>query len=374
MGKDKFFHAVILLLELILLVGLFAGCGGASTTPEKFPSELEAISEDKILFAAGLQGHSFLYAINLDGTKLTELADINATNLWCGFDLSPDRNQLAFFSPDNYLCVLSIDDGGVAKIIEAPQGNSEGYIAWAYDGARIAYTTNGDLYLVHSDGSNSKELARHRRGHYRDGKVIEDQIRHLLWSADGNNILFDDFRAPLILQFSPQDDINRSICSVNIRTGETQVLHSKGKIRGPGPDEGKVVISGVDVKLDDKEETGEFLMNDNGAVISRWWLGETNKWSPDGTALAYVSRFGELCVKRDVDVTGELLAKDIKAGIKDISSFIWSPDGQHIAYAYHNEIYIVRTDLSHRFFVGRYELKGEETEQHIELIAWLSQK
>lgn len=106
------------------------------------------------------------------------------------------------------------------------------------------------------------------------------------------------------------------------------------------------------------------------------------KWSPDSSVIAAIARYrGEQGWKDELwmldAITGEKIA--MMDEINDVDQLIWSPDGQHIAYSHDyvgwDEIHIARHDLSHDFpiYQGLGPREGEE-KQHIELLAWLSQK
>lgn len=54
-----------------------------------------------------------------------------------------------------------------------------------------------------------------------------------------------------------------------------------------------------------------------------------------------------------------------------MNDLVWSPDGSHIAYVLdHDEMHIVRRDLTHGFCVVEGLGEGEDSVD-IELIAWI---
>ena len=346
---------------------------GEVPSPES-SAKLEGISEDRILFRASPPGRYVLYTVNVDGTKLTKLLDIDRTDWWyVSSILSPHRNRVAFFSSDSYLSVLRIDNGGVTKLIEARQEDSEGYIAWSPDGSKIAYASNRDLYVVNADGSDNKKLAEHHSGKY-SGRIIEDQIRCPIWSADGNQVLFDDFRAPFFFTGSPLDPGPRSIYAVNITTTKKKDLVSGARLEDQTSDRTKILI-----------KTGPLVwsvMNIDGSgekeTLKLPWVPDKCKCSPDGSmiACAGVERDRELWI---IDaITGERIP--VVDEVKSVRDVVWSPDGQYIAYVSpyvpRDEIHVVRRDLSHGFLVypGLGPREGEERLNNIELISWLSQE
>ena len=357
-----------------------AVCKQSAPSPE-FSAESEGINEDTILFASGPWRHSLLYAVNTNGAKLRKVADIDSTNPWYGSFLSPDRNRVAFFSTDGYLSVLRIDTGELKRLIEAPQDDSEGYVAWAPDSTKIVYTSNRDLYVVNSDGSGDRKLAEHNSGEYVNRGIIEDQIRHPMWSADGNYILFDDFRAPSFYTDGTSHPDIRLIYAVDEATGEVKSL-AGGRLGHQTSDRTKVLIetelwvwSVMDIGTSIQKERHEFFPNHG--ILAEPKLPEKLtdcKWSPDGRVIAGIAHYrGEQGWRYELwmldAITGERIPS--AAEIQDVSQFIWSSDGRHIAYVAgyvsRDEIHITRHDLSHSFLV--YQGK-----QRIRLIAWLSQK
>lgn len=378
----RFLRFLVLLLGLVLVASLFTACGGEHPAPySESSAESEGISGDRIIFCQYLSGYLhvngdgaritelyLLYTVNADGTKPTKLLDVHRPDpRLIGFELSPDSNCVAFFSSDGYLSVLRIDTGEVTKVVEATGVG----VAWSPDGSKIAYNSGGDLYVVNADGNDNKKLAEHKSARYHgEGKVV-GYVSNPVWSSDGKRILFDNFTAPEFLFGGSALDVrNRRIYSVNIATTEIQVLHLSAEIRGPGPDETKIMIWACK-KADERYTDGMFVMDDDGSICPGYECVLPGKWSPDGSAIASTV-FDELFVLDPI--TCEHIAAD---KIEDVTDFIWSPDGQHIAYVSGDEIHIVRRDLSQGFLVYRgLGTRADEEEQHmkLKLVDWLSRE
>ena len=366
-------------ISLFLSISLLTGCE-EEPSPPYLPSsaELEGVSGDRILFCEYLSGHllanrddarvterCILYTVNANGSTPTKLLDIHTSDgrLMC-FDLSPDRNRVAFFSPDGYLSVLRIDSRKVTNVVEA----SGAYLAWSPDGSKIAYTSGGDLYVINADGSDSKKLAEHKGASYHTEGTVTGYVHYPVWSADGEHILFDNFTAPQFLFGGSAMDVrNRCIYSVNIATTEIQMLLCSAEIRGRGPDEAKIVIW-AHRKVDEQYTDQRVVMDDQGNVYTEYKC-IAGKWSPDGGAIAFTS-FDSLLVVNPITCAHIEIDE-----IEDVTDFIWSPDGQHIAFVSVNGIHIVRRDLSQGFLVYQMpEVEENEEGQHMALmlIDWLT--
>ena len=428
----RFLKSMFLPLGLVLIISLFVGCAEESPTSSiQFSAELEGISRDKILFSGEtFGGHYFIYITNADGTKLTKLLDIEVGKIGterhqvCA-TLSPDKSCVAFFSLDNYLSVVNINNGEVTKLVEAPQIQEKGklvtrYIAWSPDGRRIAYTSNRDLYVVNADGSDNRKLAEPNSGKWK-GEILEDQPRRITWSPDGDYVIFDDFQMPYFWVGYDVLSECRSVYTVNISTAEISQLPgliweiweqtsdlTKALVR-TGSDDWSVINidGGVQEGFELPEEATVCKWSPDGSIIAcemltdsvwneeeskfthiykLWTVNAVNgetitvvdeiedllgslSWSPEGDILACgVGKNRQLGI---VDVaTGEKIEEGEIEGVRDI---LWSPDGKHIAYTNWKEIFIVRRSLSHGFCVYP-ELEpaeNEETLSWISLKAWL---
>jgi Tol biopolymer transport system component len=94
-------------------------------------------------------------------------------------DISPDHRTLLVvegrqFAPGTLKLVPLF--GGEPRRL----GNMRAYYAsWSPDGATLAYTTDGGLYLCAPDGSNSRQIVS-----------MSGQLVHLHWSANGRELWF----------------------------------------------------------------------------------------------------------------------------------------------------------------------------------------
>jgi TolB protein len=93
-----------------------------------------------------------IYIVNSDGTDLHLVVDKGSNPDW-----SPDGSRIVFeryFSSENGILTVN------------PDGSEEGYLtshpdtdpAWSPDGKKIAFVRDGSIFVMNSDGGNTKRL------------------------------------------------------------------------------------------------------------------------------------------------------------------------------------------------------------------------
>lgn len=185
------------------------------------------ISNSKIIFASDDDGDYELYMINVDGSQLDKLTDnnsydgypaalVNSTvivfasnrdgdsasnpdlyvmytdtydveritnnSIWDNFpQICPDGQKIVYASVSDNTGPLRIFDFGV------PPGDTlltEGsYPSWSPDGSQIAYSLNGNIYKVNSDGTGIVQLTNSSATDYDPA-----------WAPDGTTIVFSSNR------------------------------------------------------------------------------------------------------------------------------------------------------------------------------------
>jgi len=201
-----------------------------------FLSILSSAAEKKILFSSSLSGNWEIWAVNPDGTDLSQLTHRqedahhpvsspdgtkiayvnNEGEIWivsAGRDpqklqnipkncnhpaWSPSGRRIAFVCysfkdrrEESDIWIADLDGGRVWKLLE--QEGLQSYPAWSPDGSEIAYTTGyrvgsdkivEELWLVDSDGKNPRPL-------------VKDSFSSLQpdWSPDGEKIAFASNRS-----------------------------------------------------------------------------------------------------------------------------------------------------------------------------------
>src|SRR5947209_7523682 len=141
------------------------GNGVTRLTNDPGPSRWPVLSQDgsKVAFASERDGGYAVYAMNIDGTGLTDVS-MDAHLPW-GFDgypdWSPDGTKLAFTAntqPNGPLHVVVYDLQTKAVKDLTPDASYDLRPQWSPDGTRLAYAGTGqggnlDVYVVNADGS-----------------------------------------------------------------------------------------------------------------------------------------------------------------------------------------------------------------------------
>ena len=114
-----------------------------------------------LLFTSNRNGNYDLYRLNLSNGKLTNLTPVRS-NEWNG-RWSPDGTKILFNS-DRYhqidIFVMNADGTGVKRLTRSPAHDSEP--AWSPDGSQIVFSSdrsgNSDLWIMNADGTGLRQL------------------------------------------------------------------------------------------------------------------------------------------------------------------------------------------------------------------------
>ena len=145
--------------------------GGEDSRPLGATGQVLVTGDGKVVFSDGPNNDIDLFAMNADGTNLTQLTDNPGGEDYYP-QVSPDGRKVLFISwgrpQGNGLYVCDIDGKNVTKItpnLPAPFVNVF-YACWSPDGSEIAFipwdgTVQSDtkLFVCNADGSNSTEIA-----------------------------------------------------------------------------------------------------------------------------------------------------------------------------------------------------------------------
>jgi len=234
----------------------------------------------RIAFSAGRPSGSAIFAVDSDGTHVTQLTDGRDEDVTPA--ISPDGTKIVFVrqgSPVVFegeglanLTVMNADGTNVHRLI----GGIEDWIepAWSLDGRKLAVAAIGDgIFVMNADGTGFFQI------------TFGNTDRAPTWSPDGSQIAFERNGGVAI--------VNEDGSGLTILTRSTDDL-------GPAwsPDGSKIAFSDL---------SDIFLMNPDGSDVERLTGGLVSRdqqpaWSPDGEQIIFVSTrgsavdCGELCV------------------------------------------------------------------------------
>ena len=322
----------------------------ASPQPRSASEELAAVPSGSLVFLSAY-GHSpNLYAVNADGTGLTQLTDSPESDRVGGF--SPNGKLVAYASrgrddgkPDG-LYVMS-PDGSHSRLV-AKDAPMAWFRSWSSQG-RISYVQGvqgyGDGWIANSDGSDNVLISE------RDACLDAD------WAPNGKNLVmcqcsaFEDPAACSLSVFDEQGGLVRTLLEKGIAVPHsprwspdgTQILFTSGQGSGalfvvnadgtglralyqiPADTEGAIGRWSPDGSQIMLRTSNQILMvsTTNGSTRT---IGDGFSISPDGS---------EIAVRKDDEIHVVSLADGssrIVASARNVEGFFWSPNGDKIAY------------------------------------------
>ncbi|MEW5986396.1 MAG: ABC transporter substrate-binding protein [Chloroflexota bacterium] len=175
----------------------------------------------RLAFVSDRDGNAEIYVMNADGSSQTRLTDDPADDLFPAW--SPDGEQIIFQSSrsgEDALYTVRVDGTDVQPL--ADQVASNWYLAWSPDKEKLAFMSDEDddpeIYVTNSDGSDQDRLT--------ENPANDDDPD---WSLDGQRIVFHSNRngnyeiyvmradgfSPINLTRHPADDRFPSWASVS---------------------------------------------------------------------------------------------------------------------------------------------------------------
>ena len=218
---------------------------------------------------------------------------------------------------------LGSPSGSIRRLTD--YGGTDRFPSWSPDGQHIAFASNGEIYVMGSDGSNQRRLTNSAWG---------DWDWSPSWSPDGQHIAFESDGEIYVMGSDGSNQRN--------------LTNNEGRDRFPSwsPDGQHIAFES------DRDGNGEiYVMGSDGSnqrnLTNHPADDEDPSWSPDGRHIAFASD-GEIYVMGSDGSNQRNLTTD---GGWDRSPS-WSPDGQHIAFAsYHDgnsDIYVMGSDGSNQ--------------------------
>jgi TolB protein len=141
----------------------------------------------KVAFSSGRSGNFDIWVMNADGTGLDQLTHKSAFDAFPAW--SPDGTKIAFESTrsGNYdVYSMNADGTGVVQLTKKPQ--TDELPTWSPDGSLIAFDSNRggsyDLYTIHADGSHVVQITKNAAADFEPR-----------WSPDGATFAFVSTRS-----------------------------------------------------------------------------------------------------------------------------------------------------------------------------------
>ena len=223
-------------------------------------------AEGRIAFTSQRDGNTEIYAMNADGSGLTNLTNNSAGDSHP--DWSPDGRKIAFASTrdggNNDIYVMNADGSGVERVTADNSGS--GSPSWSPDGRRIAFVSHRDgeqeIYVMNADGSGVERVTNNSLD---EGKPS--------WSPDGNRLTFDSYPAGRVY-------------TVNVDGSDFETI-ARGWNPAWSPTNNSLIAFGVGGL------GGIHVMNADGSNVTRLTShGGGAAWSPDGRRISFTSRGG----------------------------------------------------------------------------------
>ena len=305
---EKLAVCVLVLAGALLLMGASSGCETQMPTPVSFPSKVVWTPDGKhIIFSRGFQGMFMVDAAGSELRAIPEDAPLGTPSS-PGYALpavSPDGTRLAYVARPSApgksaaIMVSALDGTGARRLTQDERFNT--YPAWSPDGEEIAYIADGQLTVMRADGTNVSVLA----------PSVQAVNAALAWSPDSSRIAF--------VGEQPYS-VHRAVFMVRPDGTELTNLAATVSVPSWSPDGSRIAF----LMPEDYGSVSLFTLDNEGNDLQRAWsLGRTDvrrpwslvitnrwfgnlSWSPDGSAVLYVSDVGNVEVV-SLDYANEML-------------------------------------------------------------------
>lgn len=335
------------LARLIILLSIFlSACQAAPKLPPRI-----------VFFNQGASGLTTVYAISPDGSglkSLTTLKDLTDTTTHVtAAAISFDGQKVAYVK-DGDVYVITVDGNNLTKLTQWNGASADriliGSLTWSPDNQRIAfiagllsgYIVGSNVYSVTTYGINPLDAPK-GDGNYQTNPT---------WSPDSQQIIFlqitkEETRpdSMKIMKFNLKDGqkavrINDSQYDAQDRTHcdkESSLCPNYGDL-AISSDGSKLVftihsaVRGSEIDMSAADGSGREKLTDNTA------LNNYPRWSPDGKKILFLSdrnrALGQYAIyTMNIDGSQQTLLTNDVLQDDSIQAITWSPDSQKIIFA-----------------------------------------
>ena len=225
----------------------------------------------------------------------------------CRLGVNDHTDKIAF-SDNGLIYIMSSDGSNITKLISAGVGAV--YPSWSPDGKQIAFGYS--IYIINIDGTN---------------KTLLTSGQHPSWTPDGRTIIYTS---------------GTDIMSIDIVSRNVTILYSLGtSLSNPAVSpNGKNVAFDVWSFLQPLNSPPSItIINIDGTNESFFATGAEPSWSPDGKKIV-VTNFGKISI---IDVQG-----GNSTYLTEGFSPSWSPKGNKILFDDRNGISVINVDGSNQ--------------------------
>jgi eukaryotic-like serine/threonine-protein kinase len=238
----------------------------------------------QIAFASDVNGVVEIYVMNIDGTGLRQITDLEEGA--CQPDWSPDGQRLVFISPcdgnqeyypDSALYIINVDGSNMSPLSTTPGGDFDP--EWSSDGNKIVFTSmrKGGRPQIYVLNLQNKETTLLSDEYSRDWQPV--------WSPDGAKIAFiTNRKGPYQVWVMDADGKNQQLFSHSMTGNDTHptwspdgklLLFTQIESQGDIP---RLVVAPL-------EENGmrEYILNRDPIPMRE------GRYSPDGFWIAFES-------------------------------------------------------------------------------------
>jgi Tol biopolymer transport system component len=298
-------------------------------TTEKIGTTYVDNGKKKIAFTTDRDGNDEIYVMDIDGSNQHNLTNNPASDF--GPSWSPDGNRI-FFTSDRSgkydIYVMNADGSNQVNFTLNHPADWHGG-TWSPDGTKIMFVSNGEIYVMDSNGSTPVNLTNN---------PAED--RSPAWSPDGTRIAFVSFRAGTnsggdiyIMNVDGTNPVNITCPSKDAEIYSRCFRHQGEADPSWSPDGKKIAFTTSRDSTDNKPIIEIYTMNFDGSNAVRLthfnYLVSYPIWSPNGNKIAFMlspdqAKFDIFVMNADGSSQTNLTMSPTGNDI----GFAWQPSGE----------------------------------------------